>query len=66
MTETHAAVGRSEVYMILRVSDIESRGQQSMAVYLDPEQLRLEGRLSFTAETWSVVPESGVAASAAS
>lgn len=65
MRDTHAADGHSEVYMILRVSDIES-SRPRMAVYLDPEQLQLEGRLLFTAETWSVVPGSGVGASAAS
>jgi hypothetical protein len=41
--------------MILRVFDI--RGNNiGMSVYLDPEQLRLDGELVFTGETWSVVP----------
>ncbi len=65
MRNTHGADGRPEVYMILRVSEIES-SRPCMAVYLNPEQLRLDGRLLFTAETWSVVPGSGVGASAAS
>jgi len=65
MRDVHGANGHSEVYMVLRVSEIESSGL-SMAVYLDTEQLRLDGRLLFTAETWSVVPGSGAGASAAS
>jgi len=44
-----------EVYMVLRVFDIES-SRPGMCVYLDPEQLRLDGGLVFTGETWSVVP----------
>ncbi len=41
--------------MILRVFDI--RGDNiGMSVYLDPEQLRMDGGLMFTGETWSVVP----------
>ena len=48
---THAM----EVYMVLRVFDIES-SRPGMCVYLDPEQLRLDGGLVFTGETWSVVP----------
>ncbi|KAK3331475.1 hypothetical protein B0H66DRAFT_487633 [Apodospora peruviana] len=48
----------SEVYIILRVFGIEG-SQPGMCVYLDPEQLRLDGGLVFTGETWSVVPGIG-------
>jgi hypothetical protein len=41
--------------MILRVFDIHG-DNVGMSVYLDPEQLRVDGRLLFTGETWSVVP----------
>ena len=44
-----------EIYMVLRVFDIESN-RPGMCVYLDPEQLRLDGSLRFIGETWSVVP----------
>ncbi|OQE11913.1 hypothetical protein PENFLA_c069G02111 [Penicillium flavigenum] len=45
----------SEVYLIFRVFDI--RGDNlGMSVYFDPEQLRLDGGLLFTGETWAVVP----------
>ncbi|KAK4038181.1 hypothetical protein C8A01DRAFT_17707 [Parachaetomium inaequale] len=47
----------SPVYMIMRVSEIDSR--PCMAVYLDPEKMRLERRLVFTAQTWSVIPGRG-------
>jgi len=39
----------------MRVFELESRCPQ-MRLYLDPEQLRLDDELEFTAETWSVVP----------
>ncbi|KAJ6007726.1 hypothetical protein N7540_011702 [Penicillium herquei] len=55
MGNMHRRGGHSEVYMILRVFEI--RGSSiGMRVYLDPEQLRLDGALVFTGETWSVVP----------
>lgn len=55
MKAIHDADGHLEVYLILRVFDI--RGQTpGLKVYLDPEQLRLDGGLLFTGETWSVVP----------
>ncbi|KAJ5633677.1 hypothetical protein N7528_001519 [Penicillium herquei] len=55
MGTMHRSGGHSEVYLILRVFEI--RGSSiGMRVYLDPEQLRLDGGLVFTGETWSVVP----------
>ncbi|KAJ5724661.1 hypothetical protein N7493_006389 [Penicillium malachiteum] len=55
MGTMHRRGGHSEVYLILRVFEI--RGSSiGMRVYLDPEQLRLDGGLVFTGETWSVVP----------
>ncbi|KAJ6063689.1 hypothetical protein N7499_012369 [Penicillium canescens] len=55
MRAVHNMSDHSEVYMILRVFDI--RGDNiGMSVYLDPEQLRLDGGLVFTGETWSIVP----------
>ncbi|KAH9237080.1 hypothetical protein K456DRAFT_1495726 [Colletotrichum gloeosporioides 23] len=43
------------MYVIFRVYNL---GQQDIGlkVYVDPETLRLAGRLKFTGETWSVVP----------
>jgi hypothetical protein len=43
------------IYAIFRVYNL---GQDNMGVriYLDPESLRLAGRLRFTAEQWSAVP----------
>ncbi|KAK3941989.1 hypothetical protein QBC46DRAFT_257257 [Diplogelasinospora grovesii] len=55
MRDVHDADQHAQVYMILRVFEIESGGI-GMSVYLDPERLRLDGRLVFTGETWSVVP----------
>ncbi|QSS52986.1 hypothetical protein I7I53_00094 [Histoplasma capsulatum var. duboisii H88] len=50
-----AGAPNDEIYMIFRVYhlDKESIGVQ---IYLDPESLRQEGRLIFTAESYSVVP----------
>ncbi|PTB37137.1 hypothetical protein M441DRAFT_175588 [Trichoderma asperellum CBS 433.97] len=55
MRRTHATPDRSEIYMILRVFWLNS-DNISMCVYFDPEQLRQDGRLLFTAQTWSVTP----------
>ncbi|EEY19489.1 conserved hypothetical protein [Verticillium alfalfae VaMs.102] len=55
MQDIHNARGHDEVYMILRVCNIE-RSDIGMCVYMDPERLRVDGRLEFTGETWSVVP----------
>lgn len=43
------------VYMIFRVFKVTS-GNIGMEVYFDPEKLRQERRLIFTADTWSVRP----------
>ncbi|KAJ5809606.1 uncharacterized protein N7503_001824 [Penicillium pulvis] len=43
------------VYMIFRVSKVTSRNI-GMKLYFDPEKLRQERRLIFTADTWSVRP----------
>lgn len=55
MGTIHDSPASSEVYLILRVFDI--RGSNiGMCLYLDPEQLRQDGGLVFTGETWWVVP----------
>lgn len=55
MRRAHTAPNRSEVYMVLRVFWLNS-DKIGMCVYFDPEQLRQDGRLLFTAQTWSVTP----------
>lgn len=55
MRRTHATPNRSEIYMILRVFWLNS-DHIGMSVYFDPEQLRQDERLLFTAQTWSVTP----------
>ncbi|PNP45552.1 hypothetical protein TGAMA5MH_02775 [Trichoderma gamsii] len=55
MRRTHTTTNRSEIYMILRVFWLNS-DHIGMSVYFDPEQLRQDGRLLFTAQTWSVTP----------
>lgn len=55
MGAMHDRGDHSEVYLIFRAFDI--RGSNiGMRVYFDPEQLRLDGELLFTGETWSVIP----------
>jgi hypothetical protein len=56
MENIHTGAGQREVYMILRVFEIESEGQIGMKVYVDPEQLKLDEELIFTGESWSVIP----------
>ena len=57
MTSIHASAGQqSEVYIILRVFEIENEGRIGMKVYVDPERLRLENQLVFTGESWSITP----------
>ncbi|KAH8124644.1 hypothetical protein LI328DRAFT_166990 [Trichoderma asperelloides] len=51
----HATPDRSEIYMVLRVFWLNS-DNIGMCVYFDPEQLRQDGTLLFTAQTWSVTP----------
>ncbi|KAL7921353.1 hypothetical protein ACQKWADRAFT_124514 [Trichoderma austrokoningii] len=55
MRRTHATPNCSEIYMVLRVFWLNS-DNIGMCVYTDPEQLRQDGRLLFTAQTWSVTP----------
>ena len=55
MQNIHGAQGASEIYIIIRVSRINSE-RPRLQVYLDPEKLRQEGRLVFTGHTWSIVP----------
>jgi hypothetical protein len=55
MRDIHNAGDRSEVYVLLRVYEIDGAGI-AMRVYLDPEQMRLDEALLFIGETWSVVP----------
>ncbi|KAJ3494321.1 hypothetical protein NLG97_g4156 [Lecanicillium saksenae] len=54
MQSKHQSQDRSEVYMILRVFGL--RGLLGMCAYLDPEEMRQNGQLLFTAPTWSIVP----------
>jgi hypothetical protein len=54
MQSKHRSQDRAEVYMILRVFGLS--GTLGMCAYLDPEELRQNGGLLFTALTWSVVP----------
>lgn len=46
---------RDVIYVIFRVYNLGSN-DMGVKVYLDPETLRLSEQLSFTADTWSVVP----------
>lgn len=41
-----------EIYVILRVFDLESR--IGLQIYVDPEAAQLEGTLKFTVNTWEV------------
>ncbi|OCL02139.1 hypothetical protein AOQ84DRAFT_424260 [Glonium stellatum] len=43
------------VYVIFRVFNL-GQGGVGLRVYVDPDVMRMKGELSFTAETWSVVP----------
>lgn len=54
----HDNENHSEIYMILRVFRVQSE-MIGMSIYMDPEQLRLDGDLVFTGESWSVVPRCG-------
>lgn len=46
------------VYVIFRVYNL-GRDNMALKVYMDPESLRVEEQLRFTAETWSIVPSTG-------
>ena len=54
MRDVHASRD-NKVYVILRVFQVE-RERIGLRVYVDPEQARVDGRLLFTGETWSIVP----------
>ena len=45
----------SQIYMIMRVYNL-GKDDMGLEVYLDPEALRQNNRLRFTAESYSVVP----------
>ncbi|KAJ6789935.1 hypothetical protein PWT90_07563 [Aphanocladium album] len=56
MRRKHRNQDKSEVYLILRVFGLN--GRLGMCAYLDPEELRLNGQLHFTAQSWSIIPSS--------
>ncbi|KAH6986493.1 hypothetical protein BKA56DRAFT_670643 [Ilyonectria sp. MPI-CAGE-AT-0026] len=58
MGRIHHTEDRSEVYMIFRVFWLNS-DRIGMCIYFDPEQLRQDGRLVFTGQTWSITPGPG-------
>lgn len=43
------------LYVVFRVYHL-GRDNMGLRIYMDPEKLRLDEQLDFTAETWSVVP----------
>lgn len=49
----------NKIYVVFRVYNL-GRDSMSLRIYMDPEQLRLNEELDFTAETWSVVPRSEI------
>lgn len=58
MYTIHRIRGRSEIYMLLRVYDIEGAGT-AVKVYLNPQRLRKENILHFhrfNENTWSITP----------
>ncbi|KAH7166472.1 hypothetical protein EDB81DRAFT_713041 [Dactylonectria macrodidyma] len=61
MGRIHHSEDRSEVYMIFRVFWLNS-DRIGLCIYFDPEQLRQDGRLVFTGQTWSVTPGVGTEA----
>lgn len=46
---------QSTLYVIFRVYHL-GRDNMALRIYMDPEKLRLDEELDFTAETWSIVP----------
>ncbi len=58
MRRVHGAADRSEVYLVFRVFWLRS-DRIGASVYMDPEQLRMDGNLVFTSQKWSVVPGDG-------
>jgi hypothetical protein len=55
MGSKHSMNNHAEVYIIMRVYWASSQ-RIGMRIYVDPEQLRQDGELLFTGETWSIVP----------
>ena len=47
----------AEIYVVLRVFNL-GKPNMGMRVYVDPEYLRQESKLEFTAESWTVIPSS--------
>ncbi|KAG5655328.1 hypothetical protein KAF25_010480 [Fusarium avenaceum] len=56
MERIHCNPDRTEVYMIFRVYFLLDSSRINYCVYLDPEKLREDGQLLFSATTWSVTP----------
>lgn len=56
MERIHYNPDRTEVYMVFRVYFLLDRSRINYCVYLDPEKLKDDGQLLFTATTWSVTP----------
>jgi hypothetical protein len=50
--------GASDVYVILRVFNLE--GRIGLRVYVDPEASRRDGELDFNVETWAVKPAGNI------
>jgi len=50
--------GASNVYVILRVFNLE--GRIGLRVYVDPESSRRRGELEFNVDTWSVKPAGNI------
>lgn len=57
MCDIHNMTHRQAIYLVCRVFDL-TKDQIGMALYVDPERLKQNGELEFTAETWTVVPRS--------
>lgn len=55
MQGIHQRRDRSQIYVVLRVFDLEGP-EIGMKIYVDPEKLRQDASLQFTSEQWSVVP----------
>lgn len=43
-----------DIYVIFRVYYL-GRDDMGLEIYLDPERLRSQGRLAFTAEAWTII-----------
>ncbi|KAL2822753.1 hypothetical protein BDW59DRAFT_173698 [Aspergillus cavernicola] len=53
------AEGQHSVYVIFRIFNV-GQANMGMKVYVDPNLMRERRELSFTAETWSIVPGPGL------